>query len=76
MMTQAAMKKRNPKIRTPLDLLEYNPYVRLVVKILVNHEELEMTPLPLVISWMKIKMTKHVVLRVFTLTNTMETDLR
>ena len=77
-MTQTVKKKkkRNLKIKTPLDPLEYDPYVWLVVKTLTNHGELEMTPLHLVISWTKIRTTKHIALRVFTLINTMETDLR
>ena len=42
--------EEEPEYKTPLDLLEYDLHAQLVVKIPIDHAELGMTPLPLVIS--------------------------
>ena len=76
MMIQVAMKKKNLKIKTPLDPLEYDLHIQLEEKNPINHEKLEMILLPLEIFLMKIKMTKDVALRVFTPINTTEIDLK
>ena len=76
MMTLAMMKKKNSRTRNPLDPLKYDLHTQLAINPHANHKELEMTPSPLGISLMKIKTTKDIALRVFTLTSTMEIDLR